>query len=228
MQQVKDWLAGSRNFITGRAIYKAFGKDQQLIELLERGQTVYSIQQLVIGMEALIGGQTEPHPAHDTTSTPKAAVSAPTATREAFMPDGGDLVLQAIKAEWMPLYKKMQYLIAQLDKYGDRNDDEAISYRNPIAAEILELEERVNRIWQKRDHYLQHGELLSDKKRTVDIPKDPLKLATLINQIKRNIRTNRQMMKKQPGKPVYAKKYLSYKLQYQQVTGKQYQEVDNE
>jgi hypothetical protein len=94
------------------------------------------------------------------------------------MPQSKDPVLQALRNEWQPLYQRMNYLRHELDRvtttaefplYEVGNDPgnspEEISKREPIAFEILELEQQCMRIWARRDHYLQQGKLPEVKER---------------------------------------------------------------
>jgi len=224
MQKVKEWLDGSRNFIIGRAIYKALGRDPRIIKLIEKGCTDFALQELVNAMELLLA------PASEIPENLPAAAHSVHANNVhvSYMADSTNHVLQAIKNEWLPIYKKMCYLQGQLDKYGKSNSVKAVEYREPIADQILELEQKCIKIWKKREYFLEHGRLPQDKKNTAPIPTDPVELATLLSRTKRNIRTNRQQMALHPDKSQFAKKYLDYKLQYQQITGKQYQEVENE
>lgn len=233
MQKIKDWLSGTKNFIIGRAIYRAcISADDDLIKLLDKGFTPYSHQQLINAMQDFI----EP-------------VSAPKLTPELienqYSPDDDEkkcsleitsnikskneplidpAVLKAIDAEWQIPYKKMQSLITQLDQFGHSNSKTAIAKRKEMAEKILDLEKQVNAIWAKKDQYMQTGTLSVSAPDDIEIPKDPIELASLITRTKKGILNNRIRMQKYPDKPGYAERYQHYKTQYFKITGKQYQE----
>ena len=118
----------------------------------------------------------------------------------------------------------MQYLIAQIDQFGEANDPAAIASRMDLAEQILELEQQVNSIWAKKDIYERTAHLADEIIDALVIPTDPIELAELINRIKKGIRNNKTRMQKFPDKSSYAEKYQSYKMQYFKVTGKHYQD----
>jgi hypothetical protein len=231
-QKIHNWLNGNRNFNIGRAIYKIYGNKQTLKDILAKGYSQMGEKLLVFEMQELIA-----EPSEKKVVLPVEKKSKKVAIKQteiisndnpaAVMADSDDHVLQAIKIEWHKPYKQMCYLITQLDKYGDSNTKEAINERKQLAANILELEQICMQSWAKRDYYIEHGFVQGAKNQELEIPTDPLALAALINSIKRNIRNNRASMTKKPNQPVYAKKYLMYKDQYKQITGKNYQEVEN-
>ena len=221
MQNVKKWLEGPRSFLVGRAIYNAVGKDSNLKLLLANGETPQSKSALIKGMQYLLTPSS-----NDLTPTVAKQLEPVEKSPMAVMPDSQDRVLQAIKNEWQKPYKEMCYLQGQLDQFGGSNDENAISKRQEIAVQILDMEKLCIKAWAKRDHYQNTGELLEEKKFVIRIPTNPKDIAVLINRIKKNIRNNRQSMKNFPDNPIYARKYLEYKQKYQQVTGEQYQERD--
>ena len=140
------------------------------------------------------------------------------------MPASDDAVLESIKNKWMPLYQRMNLLRHSLDKYGDDNSDAASAYRLPITNEIIDLEKQCTAIWDERDYYIANGRLPFVAEKTVEIPEDPIELANLISNLKKNIRRNRKEMKAHPDKPQYAQFYEQYKKQYKEVTGHEYVE----
>jgi hypothetical protein len=226
MQNVQKWLDGPRNFLVGRAIYNAIGKDANLKSLLLKGETKQSLSALVKGMEYLLNPSCSDLASETKALEAPKKESNPLVTPTTVMPDSADRVLQAIKNEWQKPYKEMCYLQGQLDQFGASNDPNAISKRQEIAIQILDMEKLCMKAWAKRDYYQETGELMEEKKFVIKIPTSPKDLAVLINRIKKNIRNNRLSMSRFPENPVYAKKYLEYKQKYQQVTGEQYQEKD--
>lgn len=225
MQKVKEWLQGKRNFIVGRAIYRAIiSNNNELIQLLDKGHTPYSQQQLINAMQEFV----EPTPQKIFRSAAKTAQQRTTTITTNITPSTeivvDKMVLQSIQLEWQMPYKKMQNLIAQLDKYGDSNSAEAMFARKNLSKEILELEQIVNSIWAKKDEYEKTGILINSGAEELVVPTDPLELAELINRTKKGVRTNRLSMLKYPEKPIYAEKYQHYKTVYLKITGKPYQD----
>lgn len=226
MQKVKEWLDGNQNFIIGRAIYRAIiSADDDLIKLLDKGFTAYAHQQLVNAMQAYLEPSVTIHASKsvDLANIEPIVFSSPSPeliTKSIVDP----FVLKAIDTEWQIPYKKMQHMIAQLDQFGDANDENAISYRQDLAGKILELEKKVNSIWAKKDQYKITGQLAAPVLDELVIPSDPIELAELINRTKKGIRNNRTRMKQFPDQPGYAEKYQTYKLQYFKITGKHYQD----
>lgn len=231
MQQIKNWLAGKQNFIIGRAIYRAMiSADDDLIQLLDKGFTNYSHQQLIKAFQEHI----------DPPAAPIPKISDADKAKFIDWPDDEEedqplmelkplvvvdpLVLQAIETEWRIPYKKMQYLIAQLDQFGEANDPASVAARKELAEQILELEQQVNSIWAKKDEYQLTGRLNTPVVDELVIPTDPIELAELINRIKKGIRNNRIRMQQKPDSPGYAERYQMYKMQYLRVTGKHYQD----
>jgi hypothetical protein len=241
MEKIQAWVDGNRNFSIGRALYLTYGNNQVVKNIMQKGRSPLAEKLLLFEMQKLIGdnaavsllsivekstkNKEDPKTKKVKPDQPTAAAADPK-VKEAIeiMADSDDHVLKAIKIEWHKPYKKMCYLISQLDQFGSSNEPTAIHKRKELAADILSLEQSCMQCWAKRDFYLEHGILPGEKSNLIEVPSDPLELATLINRVKKNIRNNRALMLSHPDKPGYAKKYLSYKEQYHQLTGKNYQE----
>jgi hypothetical protein len=216
MQIIVNWLKGSRNFQIGATLYKTFGTNQALKNLLEKGETKFCKDLLVEELQSLLERE-----------EPVELPEDPDPDETRVMPDSPDDILQAIKNEWTPLYQRMNYLRHALDKdFDDMNSEAAIAYRKPIAFEILELEQQCEHIWAKRKYYLKEGKLPDVKENKLEVPEDPVQLANLINNTKKNIRRNRKLMNENPDMPKYTQLYISYKTFYKLITGDDYQEKD--
>lgn len=207
---VRAWLAGAQNFIVGRALYKQIGTDDNVKQQLLKGENAGTIALLRNAMQALLE-----QPAQ------KAIIGD---SRASEMPASDDTVLKALREEWLPLYARMNYLRAAIDKYGESNLPEVVAAREPVAFEILQLEDQCEQIWSKRSHYLEHGSLPELKQEEFTIPEDPRELAKLLQNIPRNIRRNRNKMLNPGADAMYAQLYVRYKELYKQITGKDYQE----
>lgn len=215
MQIIRNWLNGSRNFIVGSTLYKTFGTNQALKELLTKGETPFCNDLLAKEFESMLQTGLPVQPVVET-KVVETRVMPETATDE---------VLQAISNEWKPLYKRMSYLQHSLDKeFDDMNSAEAIAYRYPIALEVLDLEQQINQLWSKRDHYIKEGKLPFVPEVKVELPTDPVEAGAVINNLKKNITRNRLLAAKHPDNPKYAQLYKSYKEKYKQLTGYDYKE----
>lgn len=207
---IRAWLDGSRNFIVGRALYKQVGKDEAIKAQLQKGEHAGTTKLLADAMEALLVAPV--------IITPKVV----SAYHE--MPSHSDLILQALRNEWLPLFSRLQYLRASLDQWGERNDPEAVAGREPLAFEILDLEDQCEIIWEKRDHYLLHNALPVKRTNLPELPADPVALAKMLETVKKNIRRNRAKMNNLCADVLYTQLYLHYKSEYTRITGKEYDE----
>lgn len=201
MEVVKRWLAGSQNFIVGKLYFKQFGKDKNLTELFDKGETPFAKQQLKQALEALLlHKEKEP----DITTAKLAGI----------MPQGTDDIAAALEKEWRPLYQRMKFLCHEIDKYGTDNSATVREQCRLICMEILEIEQRCMQLWEKLDHYRVHKQLPEVKtNETLEIPTDPVELALLIQALKKNIRRNKLKAKKPGDKQAY---YLGLVKKYEE------------
>lgn len=234
MQIILNWLQSQQqNFTVGATLYKTFGKDEVFKKLLLQGETTAVKELLIDRLQQMV--QPVKTPRREflkylgfTTIQATAIAAPPVVSKETSeMPGADEEVLQAIRNEWQPLYQRMNLLRHNLDKYGSDNSEKAIAFRGPIAAEIKKLEKQCNAIWAKHDYYIKEGKLPFGTEKKVEIPTDPVKLAMLINNIKKSIRTNRKLMKQHPGNPKYAELYSQYKAKHKLVTGNEYEEKES-
>jgi hypothetical protein len=189
MELIRKWLAGSRNYYTGVVLYNHYGTDPRLKKYFEGEPDPIKQKKL----EAELAAQLDP------SRKPKQG-SCNKETDE--MPAGVDAVLQSLRHEWLPLYQRMNYLRHELDRFEEiyplhlvedgipDNSPQAIARRRPIAFEILELEQRCMKIWARRDHYIDTGQLPEVTPIGDPIPENPVELGITIETLKRNIRRN--------------------------------------
>lgn len=223
MKLITDWLASRRNYIVGAVLYRKFGTDPKLKELFSSPETPHTAARLATELEALL-------------AKPKVVLQAPAPAAEAGeMPASQDPVLQALRNEWQPLYQQMNYLRHQLDHTrapgaeqdlsleapAIDNSPEAIALRLPMVFQILELEQACMRVWERRDHYLQHGRLpeapAAPAPVATEIPQDPLEAGRFLETLKRNARRNRQLARQNPDNADYALRARDYQQQLEAV-----------
>lgn len=216
MKLIDKWLKGNRNFYTGKAIYKAIGKDAHLLRLLENIPSVIIQNLLEKALTELNQHKTQPKLIEQDKET-------------VLMPDSADPVLKAVKSEWMKPYQDMNFKRHQLHKFGNSNHPDHIKIRKELAFDILDLEQECIRIWAKRDYYTKYGKLpdIRDTTDTLFIAKDPVQLAKQIEASKRKIRDWRSKMKADASNSKAVIEYQKSKDQYKVLTGYEYEEVTN-
>lgn len=209
MKIINDWIKSGKNYHVGVAIYKTIGKNNSLKELFTKGKTPFSIRTL----EKELCSMVQPD---------KAPIAIFTAEN---IPQTNDQVLESIRNSWMPKYQRMNYLRHQMDKHKGNSAD-AISMRKDMAFEILQLEQECMDLWNKADQYQKNGTMpVSNVPGEMDVPEDPFEKAKAIENTKRNIRRNRQEMKKNPSNSRLPILYDKYKDFYFRLTGEHYQEL---
>jgi hypothetical protein len=213
MLLIDRWLAGRRNFIVGRVLYDVYGNDAGIKALLSKGNTAFSYSRLVQALESV-------------RVKPVKAVVHEVAEATLFMPmpQGTDEVLQGLEREWKPIYMRMNLLRHKLDEYNDRNDEEARTACGALCKEILQLEKDVMQVWKRRNYYVEHGALPWVNDVDDDMPDDAVKLALYIENIKKNIRRNRQRMSAEGADAKYSQLYVQWKQKYFKATGEEYKE----
>lgn len=216
VQIIKNWLNGSQNFRVGVTLYNTFGTNPALKNLLAKGETPFCKNLLIEELQKLIDK-----------GIPVELPVEPIQKEVGVMPDSADGVLQALKNEWMPVYQEMQYKRHQLDKeFEHPNSEAAITYRKPLAFEILALEQQCIQIWAKRDYYVKEGKLPFVPETKLVVPTDPTEVGNMIYNIKRYIRRERLKLKKEPGNAKVAQRYKEFLAQHKQLIGEDYEEKE--
>ncbi|MGN6293756.1 MAG: hypothetical protein ACTHMV_13515 [Chitinophagaceae bacterium] len=187
MNLIKKWLDGTRNYYVGAVLYNQFGNDSQLKKYFSGSKDPVRQQKLEKELTALAG------------SLPTNPVKADRESSE--MPLSADTILEALRNEWQPLYQRINYLRHEIDRYPGEAQ-EVVKKRLALAREVLELEQQCMNVWDRRDHYLTHGQIDQVKSRG-DLPTDPVKLGQLVETLRRNIRRNKLKAKQNPDKTKY-------------------------
>lgn len=208
MQLIEQWLKGSKNFIIGRTLYNRFGTDQKLKDLLAKGESAFVKQELQKALQAIVD-----------TGVRNIVKPATRALEE--MPVSFDPVLQSIAEEWKPKYMRMNLLRHKLDEYGEKNDLVSRTACHELCKQILQLEKEINFEWDRKDHYETHGRLADVKEKDVEIPTDPVKLATFIQSCLRQIRRYKPTA---GNNAKHAQLRQDYILKLEKATGKPYAE----
>ena len=212
MLLIDRWLSGNKNFIVGKSLFEMYSTNKAVKALLDKGETAYSHSLLVKELVAINEKGVRPVPVVDKAK----AILLP-------MPTGGDSVMKSLEAEWKPKYALMNNLRARLDGYGTDNSETARAACNDLCQQILSLEQECMQIWEKRDYYEKNGRLPDVEDKEIEIPTDPLKLATIIQSCLRQIRRYRATKDKNSK---HAQLYYDYISKYKKITGNEYQEKD--
>jgi hypothetical protein len=190
---LQTWLQGSQHYGVGVILYNTYGKDDVLKKQLAKGCSTHNQHKLKQAVEDILSQLTT----HDS----RLPLYTPPADQQSEMPGSTDAVLESFRQQWLPLYKRMTYLQAQLDRYEAENTTEAINFRHTTAKEILEIEQQVTQIWQQRDYYAKHGELPMNNEQpsTTNIPDDPAERAKMILNTKKAIQRCKRSIKQKPA-----------------------------
>lgn len=183
---IKKWLNGTRNYTVGTILYNQFGHDEAVKKQLATGKSDYTAKVLLESINKLLNGDEV-----------KTAIEKQLPVHE-LMPDDADMVLQALKNEWMPLYTQMNYKRHELDKYLEDETDAANTKRGTLAMEILTLEKQCISIWQKRDHYLKH-KTLPGKNIDTEPVIGKFEAANRISNLKIYVRRYKNILSRLPG-----------------------------
>lgn len=183
---IENWLYGKRSYTYGVILYKQFGTDEQVKKLLDGPKTDYKERRLVELLQELITADKEP-------------VKPVSVKAYEAMPETKDVVLTALRSEWMPHYTQMNYKRHELDRYLDEETPEAEVKRGTLAMEIISLEQLCMAVWAKRDHYLQHGCLPGKDIGSQDPVIDRFEAAKRIEQLKIYVRRYKNGLKKSPA-----------------------------
>lgn len=155
MQPLKDWLNSGRPYDSGVALYMQYGDDRQMKELFKEHRTSFKEKKLVELLKGLINKSTEVKQ-KEATQTTKLKVEN---TSTHGWPAKLSKELAALKAVWLPLFKEREnlcarlYDVALLGKLDKNKEMEA----GQMGHRILDLQDEIKDIYQRRDYYLQHG-----------------------------------------------------------------------
>lgn len=204
MELISKWLAGKRNYHIGVVLYNQFGKDAKLKKYFAGHPDPVKQKKMETELQLL-------------SQMPKAILQLPVVNTDIdVMPESIDAVLSALRNEWHPLYQRMNYLRHELDRY-EGNTPGVVAKRKTIAFEVLALEQQCMKVWTRRDHYLEHGQLPEVKPINDPIPEDPVELGTMIETLKKNIRRNKKLMRENPDKTNYPLKVKEYQAQLDRI-----------
>ncbi len=193
--QIQNWLDGSRDYHEGVALYETHGKNKNLKRLFSKGRSHYNANKLLAELQRLAVHSFIPSPTSDlqpvleelnvdlNLQVEPSSGGSPTRYSETsyIVPDHKDLppALQSLNIEKGKAFRKAAKLHRELD--GLTSDHE----RFQSATAIVDLFDRINAIWDKIDHWLATGEILTDPNEArITIPENPGELLKRYNNLK--------------------------------------------
>ncbi|MDJ1480279.1 hypothetical protein QNI16_07270 [Cytophagaceae bacterium YF14B1] len=192
---IQQWLIGTQDYKAGVELYQKFGKSAVWKNILSQGETEYNRDKLLSLLTELAGEL-----ASKPVAAPKLEVHRPA-------PEPGSL-LDKVKSEWVPLYKRMSFLHTQLTHLPAKE-------RGELAFEILSLDKQINQIWKKEKFVQQHGQLPAE---SICESKAAHDLSTQIGIQKRilNLRSSISKHKKNPKRKADLTEWVREKADLEQ------------
>lgn len=183
MEDIKNWLAGNKDFSTGRELYMKYGRNQNLRNLfMKRGPTRYNLSKLISELEAMAAGSRPMNnPALPTVKFINSNVKTQAETMTKFSSSKADEALtsdfkrytdpknrkidpEQLPEELKPVFikvgemtRKRSFLHSTLEFLPTDQD------RKDVAEEIEKLSESIDSAWKKLDYFRDHGKLPEPK-----------------------------------------------------------------
>lgn len=188
MNELKKWLASERNWHKGVELYKAHGKNPHLKRQFERlGESPQRRQKLEYELQKLVKAPPAPRAAKKPQKTAKKAqkVTQPSTSGTTLQDLSPNAVLayanpkvQAIQFDTLPEELKPAYLElidhekkARMIHWEIRTVDEEEEHdrREKMAHDIVFAKDRVAEIYERLDHWVKTGEILSTEKPSLNV-----------------------------------------------------------
>jgi hypothetical protein len=154
MRAINEWLAGSRDYEEGVALYLRFGKDKAFINMFREERTPFKEKKLVELLKGLLAEYNRLNKKEEKNNE-QIKEHASGHGWPAVM----DTELLALWSEWKPKYSEFMnlthrlYDVAMLGKEDKLKEMEA----GAMAHKILDLRDEIKEIYAARDYYIEHG-----------------------------------------------------------------------
>lgn len=202
MELIRIWLAGSKDFNTGVALYDKYGKDTLLKRSFKEKETPFKKSQLIDAMKALL--ESCRPVIHDDAGN--AATSEYLPARSTIRQwNGANLTDQTERALWSKyrlMAKEQADLHSRLELYTTNE------LRGNAAFRILELDDGMDELIKQRDYYRTNGTLPDQP--AIDFETDPFKIAKRMESLTRYIRRERGTIAKDPANVKAAARLLAF------------------
>lgn len=177
MEAIRIWLNGDKDYTSGCRLYAQFGNDKLLLRLFsEKPETDFKKKRLKEALASLLSAQPAAiSPKHNPKNTAAKASAKPQAviapvnaapqTKPFTGTTGWSKVMDDVEAslyeQWKPLYVEMMQLSAQLRDIAleGRTDPYKKIRAGEMALRILDLDDKCEAFYEKRDYYLEHKSL---------------------------------------------------------------------
>lgn len=180
MEDVRNWLNGSKDYQTGIQLYLKYGDNDLLKRLLtQEGHSEYKFTRLVNALQQML--LTKKDPAKK--ETPAKAVQLVTPKKETIKEipieknwsEKKDTVEQSLFLQWKQTYSEMMNLCARVGELSkeasEKNDKSKIDEAGRMALKILDLDDQCDRLYSDRDFYKANGRL-PDEENPIEISLD--------------------------------------------------------
>lgn len=198
MDAVKHWINSQRDYDAGVALYNQYGDDRRMKALFREGKTQFKEKKLLELMQGLIKNGAS---VKNTLQGKHQAIRAQSENRNGW-PAKLDGPLKALYDEWILKFKESSSLEARIYDVAlaGISDPNYERQAGQMAHRILDLRDEIRNIYQKRDHYIQHGVFPGQKMLFKPVVADPLKLAERRLNLRRYLTRLKNELAK-PGKP---------------------------
>lgn len=190
MESIRFWLNGDQDYRTGVQLYVRYGNDPGLKNLFS-GEAATGFKRTKLYnalLELYQGNSYEPPTLNDTVTA---------------IEETGNRVEDGLRELYLAKFKQMQDLRSQLLLLGNDQD------RRAAAFAILKLDEECNMVLSRRDYYLQNGQL-PEAATGGKIAEDPLQMGYRVQSLRRYIRREKNILKKEPNNAKAAKRLQAF------------------
>lgn len=197
MDDIREWLRGSRDYNTGAKLYLIHGRDAKLRRVFSEPVSDFKKKRLVEELTALLTKKVAVVKKVEVTKEKAIEHIAVSDRKWSKQPDATE---NALREQWKPLFAEMMNLssrIYEVAKAG-QTDPALKQEAGKMAHRICDLDDLCDEIYQKRDHYLKYGKLPAEKK-PVELVVDPVKIPVALENAKRYVRMYKNKLKKNPG-----------------------------
>lgn len=152
MDDIREWLAGNRDYDAGAKLYLIHGKDAQLKKVFSEPVSPFKKGKLEESLRALLTGKAE--------AVKKIEITKETAIQRVSVgnrrwSEKMDATESALHKKWMPLYAEMMNISARLYDVAlaGTKDPSQKQESGRMAHKILDLDDDCDKIYEQRDYY---------------------------------------------------------------------------
>lgn len=214
MDEIKQWLNSGQDYQTGCALVIKYSPNKALHQVFREDATPYKVARLKRELMALVvvqktaaATQVATEVAHTIRVVEVVKQNAQPINRWGA-PEQMPPVVHALWLEFKPLYAERNNVMARLHdvaKAGETDPGQK-EEAGRMAHRILDLDDQIETIYQKRTHYITTGGLPVDETAPDDVVVDPNKIPVALQNAKRYVREFRSKLAKAPHNAAFASK----------------------